>query len=155
MMDDIAKKMAQQRREHPPKEEKRHDTSTMKGQFNARATEKFTTNEAHRAKTRAEAEVKRSQVPPEYRAKPYNSEQPAKPQEQDLKGRAQSTFKDAQDALKNKWENFRAREQKAPENEPVVEKPRAKMSDVFNKGSFESGDIKNDPNHSKDEKPSL
>ena len=56
-----------------------------------------------------------------------------------LKGRTQSTFKDAQDALKSKWGNFKAREQKAPENEPEVKKPRAKMSDAFNKGSFEGG----------------
>ena len=138
MMESINKKMAEMKQAQPQAEKPKHDLNRMKGQFNATAENtKRTTNEAHRAKTRDEAEVKRAGVPPEYRAKPYNSEQPSKPKKQDLKGRAQSTFKDAQDALKSKWENFKTGEQKAPENEPEAEKPRAKMSGAFNKGSFE------------------
>ena len=155
MMESINKKMAEMKREQPQREKPQHDLNRMKGQFNATAENtKRTTNEAHRAKTRAEAEVKRAQVPPEYRAKPYNSEQPAKPQEQDLKGRAQSRVKDAQDALKSKWGSFRAGEQKAPEDEPEAEKPRAKMSGTFNKESFGAHEeVAQEQDHSIDERP--
>lgn len=139
MMESINKKMAEMKREQPQAEKPKHDLNRMKGQFNFTAENtKRTTNEAHRAKTRAEAEVKRAGVTPEYRAKPYEVKQNTKPQEQDLKGRAQSTFKDAQDVLKSKWENFKAGEQKDHENEPEAKKPRAKMSSGFNRANFES-----------------
>lgn len=155
MMDDIAQKMAEMKQAQPQREKPQHDLNRMKGQFNAAAENtKRTTNEAHRAKTRAEAEVKRAQVPPEYRMKLYNSEQPAKPQEQDLKGRVQSTFKDAQDVLKSKWDNFKSGEQKVPENEPEAEKLRAKMSSGFNQASFEGiEEAERTQEHSPDESP--
>jgi hypothetical protein len=158
MMDDIAKKMAQQRRaQPPPKEETHHDTNTMKGQFNSRASEKFTTNEAHRAKTRAEAETKRSKVPPEYRAKPYppepNEEPEKKPQGQGFRSKVQSTFKDAQDAVKSKWEGFKAGEQEAPAPEGATEKPRPKMSAGFNSASFEG--VEDELDHSIDDDPDI
>lgn len=155
MMESINKKIAEMKREQPQREKPQHDLNRMKGQFNATAENiKRTTNEAHRAKTRAEAEVKRAGVPPEYRAKSYEVKRAAKPQEQDLKGRAQSTFKDAQDALKSKWENFRAGEKKVPESEPESEKPRVKMASGFNQASFEGVEgAEQGQDHSMDDEP--
>lgn len=122
---------------NPPEIKPPHDTSRLKGAFNFNAENtRRTTNEAHRAKIRAEAEIKRAQVPLEYRAQPYDPE----PQAQDLKSRVQSGVKGAQDALKNKWEGFRAGEQDRHEQQAQAEKPRVKMSDTFNRGSFEGVD---------------
>ena len=95
MMKEIAKKIAQQRKAQPQvKAEKQHNINTKKGQFNVHASEKFTTNEAHRAKTRVEAETRRSHMLFKYRAKPYslesNKEPKNKPQEQSFKNKVQS-----------------------------------------------------------------
>lgn len=145
MMETIAKKMAEMRKEQPaPKEQKRHDPNTMKGQFNTRTSEKFTTNEAHRAKTRAEAEAKRAQVPPEYRAKPYEQETPKQQpkQREDFTSKMKSSYAKAEGTIKKKWEEFRGEAKSSPEPEAREEKPRAKMSSGFNKASFD--DVKTD-----------
>ncbi len=159
MMDDIARKMAKERRaQPPPQQEKQHDRNTMKGQFNASVSEKFTTNEAHREKTRAEAETTRSHVPPEYRAKPYppepNKEPEKKPQGHGFKSKVQSTFNDARDAVKSKWEGFKAgQQQPTPEGERYKHRP--KMSAGFNKASSEGKDQSemNDSPKAQDWKP--
>ena len=147
MTDMINSKMTEMRTEQPQAPKPPHDLNRLKGAFNFNAENtKRTTYEAHRAKTRAEAEMKRAQVPPEYRAKPYDPE----PQAQDLKGRVQSGIKGAQDALKSKWDGFKAGTQNPPEPQDEAEKPRVKMSDTFNRGSFE-GVKKTGQDHSPEE----
>ncbi len=138
--------MAEMRKEQPaPKEQKRYDPNTMKGQFNTRTSEKFTTNEAHRAKTRAEAEAKRAQVPPEYRAKPYEQETPKEQpkQHEDFTSKMKSSYAKAEGTIKKKWEEFMGEAKSQPEPEAREEKPRAKMSSGFNQASFDG--VKTDP----------
>lgn len=137
MTDMINSKMAEIRKDQPQAPKQPHDLSRLKGAFNFNAENtKRTTYEVHRAKTRAEADMKRAQMPPEYRAKPYDSESP----------QAQSGVKGVQDALKSKWESFKAGSQ----NPPEPEKPRVKISDAFNRESFEGVD-KAEQDHSPEE----
>ena len=123
MTDMINSKLAEIRKDQPQTPKPPHDLGRLKGAFNFNAENtKRTTYEAHRAKNRAEADMKRAQIPPEYGAKPYDPE----PQ-------AQSGIKGVQDALKSRWESFKTGSQ----NPPEPEKPRVKMSNTFNRESFE------------------
>lgn len=129
MTDMINSKVAEMRKEQPQVPKLLHDLGRLNGAFNFNAENtKRTTYEAHREKNRAEAEMKRAQMPPEYRAKPYDSE----PQ-------APSGIKGVQDALKSKWEGFRA----GTQNPPEPKKTRVKMSNTFNRESFEETEAEN------------
>jgi hypothetical protein len=142
MMDQIASSIAERRRAPPEyKQEKQHDPNTMKGQFNVRVSAKLTSNEAHRAKTRMEAKIKRSQVPPEYRASPYPSQSHHKPengpQERGLKSRVKSRFKAAKGAVGGRLGGSRAGDRQfAPES--PAKSSRAKMSAGFNEAGADN-----------------
>lgn len=98
--------------------------------------QKITTNEAVREKIRAEAETKRAQVPPEYRAEPYDSPR-EEPQATNTEETPRSTFSRATEA----------------ENQPKPERPR--MSDTFNMKSGAYDTEQDEPIRNPEDKPEV
>ncbi|MBL4864189.1 MAG: MobA/MobL family protein [Rhodobiaceae bacterium] len=93
-----------------PDSERDHDRRTMEGQFNANGEYKgYSRAEraSHKAKSSSEAEVSRKRTPPEYRAKPYPSEDDpvssdSSSNSESLKDKVKSRFAGATGAFKEK-----------------------------------------------------
>lgn len=152
----IRKRQAQTRQES--REQPDYDMNTPKGQFNESndpKSHKRTTREAYRAKSAAEAEVIREGVPPEFRAEPYPREDGDTPNSdnESMKDRARSRFKDATGTIKEKWHHFRGNTTDSAEDHS--NKPKPTMSSGFNSASFEGRDQNemNDKPTSQERKP--
>ncbi|MBL4590269.1 MAG: hypothetical protein JKY11_09365, partial [Alphaproteobacteria bacterium] len=112
LTDAINKKQAKEGNDRvkTPDSERDHDRRTMEGQFNANGEYKgYSRAEraSHKAKSSSEAEVSRKRTPPEYRAKPYPSEDDPAPsdsssQSESLKDKVKSRFAGATGAFKEK-----------------------------------------------------
>ena len=119
LQDVISKKINEMRQATPKPGPQPHSTTT-KTQTSFEKTQekpvKTATNEEIKAKIRTEAEAKRANIPPEFRAKPYerHAEEPQKPSEAP-KTEAKSAFSSASSA---------------PKDEPPPSKPT--MSNQFN-----------------------
>jgi hypothetical protein len=160
----INKKQAQERADSRDRADSKpdYDMNTAKGQFNASndpKSAKRTTREAYRSKTSAEADIMRSNIPPEFRAEPYppKDNQYADTDKGSIKDKVKSGFKDATSVFKDKWSYFRGSTQDNSQNTSNTEQEHTKptMSSGFNKASFEGGDQSemNDKPSTQDRKP--
>lgn len=109
----------------------------VKASFNYRdEPTKFTTTREFMKKTKAEAEEKRRNVPPEYRGEPYSEDELAAEAARRSKSNQgkESKFKDFTEGAKAKWDDV-VSAAKGDKSEEPKEKPRAKMSGQFNQAS--------------------
>lgn len=129
--------MRQQRQEAP----QARNTTETQSRF-SRAQErpqKTTTYSEVREKVRTEAETKRSRVPPEYRAEPYD-----RPREEPRQARS------AEEKPRTATSSTFSRATEAP-NQPKPERPR--MSDTFNMKSGAQDTEQAPPRRNPDDKP--
>jgi len=138
LQESISKAIAEQRREIPAPSPERADPKTPKGQFQTQAKAepppRQTTYEEVRERTRAEAQVKRENIPPQYRAEPY--EDPKKPEEKTTSEPSQNN------SVKDEW--TAQVEPQTSKSEPG--KPhRPKMSERFNAESFNRASTPDSP----------
>ncbi|MDD3021621.1 MAG: MobQ family relaxase [Alphaproteobacteria bacterium] len=104
----------------------------LKGQF--RKPEQPPVKEAdHQRKTKAEAEKKRQDIPPEYRAPPYSKEE-LNPKKSEPKAAAPQQGESVLDKFKKMWKQEAAKPQSTSE-QPKQSKPRRPMSSAFNEAS--------------------
>ncbi|MBK7361500.1 MAG: hypothetical protein IPJ01_04085 [Micavibrio sp.] len=138
LQESISKAIAEQRREIPAPSPERADPKTPKGQFQTQAKAepppRQTTYEEVRERTRAEAQVKRENIPPQYRAEPY--EDLKKPEEKTTSEPSQNN------SVKDEW--TAQVEPQTSKSEPG--KPhRPKMSERFNAESFNRASTPDSP----------
>ncbi len=133
MTDMIDRAIKQQRAAQPTMEQPKTQNQEKFTKAQERPERRTTYSEA-REKTRAEAEIKRAKVPPEYRAEPYEEKTNA-PRAEQPKAESQSAFNNATTA----------------ENEPKPTKPR--MSDTFNMKSGFNATAESEQEQRPDEAP--
>ncbi len=129
LQESINKTIAEQRRVIPAPSPERVSPNTLKGQFHTQAKAepppRQVTHEEVRERTRAEAQAKRENIPPQYRAEPY--EEPKQP-------KIKTAYKPQNNSVKNEWK-ARAEPNIESPNQEHIQKPRQKMSSGFNAAS--------------------
>jgi len=111
----------------------------LKGQF--RKPEQPPVKEAdHQRKTKAEAEKKRQDIPPEYRAPPYTKEELNPKQKSEPKASTSQKSESVLDKFKKMWKQESAKPQSNPE-QPKQAKPRRPMSSSFNQAAKKPQDM--------------
>ena len=133
MTDMIDRAIKQQRAAQPTMEQPKTQNQEKFTKAQERPERRTTYSEV-REKTRAEAEIKRARVPPEYRAEPYEAKTNA-PRAEEPQTKNQSAFSSATTA----------------ENEPKPTKPR--MSDTFNMKSGSNATAESEPEQRPNETP--
>ena len=91
--------------------------------------------EDHQRKTKAEADKKRQDIPPEYRAPPYTQEELNPKQKSEPKAAASQQGESVLDKFKKMWKQETAKSQSNPEQPKQQAKPRRPMSSSFNQAS--------------------
>jgi len=111
----------------------------LKGKF--RKPEQPPVKEAdHQKKTKAEAEKKRQDIPPEYRAPPYTKEELNPKPKSEPKAKTSQQGESVFDKFKKMWKQETAKPQSNPEH-PKQAKPRRPMSSSFNQAAKKPNDM--------------
>jgi hypothetical protein len=97
----------------------------------------------HQRKTKAEAEKKRQDIPPEYRAPPYTKEE-LNPKKSEPKAAASQQGESVFDKFKKMWKQETAKQQSNSE-QPKQAKPRRPMSSSFNQAAKKPNDMDSSP----------
>lgn len=130
LQETIDKTIAEQGRVIPTAPPERIDPNTAKGQFHTQAKTKLpprqTTYEEIRERTSAEAQAKRKNIPPQYRAEPY--EEPIQPETKETAETQQNN------SIKDEWKTQAAPIISESESENFN---RPKMLNKFNAASFD------------------
>jgi len=106
----------------------------LKGQFR-KPEQPPVKEEDHQRKTKAEAEKKRQDIPPEYRAPPYSEEELNPKQKSEPKAAASQNCESVFDKFKKMWKQESAKSQSNPEQPKQQAKPRRPMSSSFNQAA--------------------
>lgn len=123
----------------------------LKGQFR-KPEQPPVKEEEHRRKTKAEAEKKRQDIPPEYRAPPYTKEELNPKQKSEPKAASSQQGESVLDKFKKMWKQETVKPQSNPE-QPKQAKPRRPMSSSFNQAS--KSHIKQDRTVDAEESPKI
>ncbi len=115
----------------------------LKGQFR-KPEQPPVKEEDHRRKTKAEAEKKRQDIPPEYRAPPYTKEELNPNRKSEPKANTSQKGESVLDKFKKMWKQEAAKPQSNPE-QPKQAKPRKPMSSSFNQAAKKPKDMESSP----------
>jgi hypothetical protein len=136
---------AQEAENKPEKQKTTGKDEGLKGQF--RKPEQPPVKEAdHQRKTKAEAEKKRQDIPPEYRAPPYTKEELNPNRKSEPKASTAPQGESVLDKFKKMWKQEAAKPQSSPE-QPKQAKPRRPMSSSFNQAAKKPNDMDSSPDH--------
>lgn len=141
---------AQEAANKPEKPQAAGKDEGLKGQFR-KPEQPPVKEEDHRRKTKSEAEKKRQDIPPEYRAPPYTeAELNPKPQPE-AKAATPPQDESVLDKFKKMWKQETAKPQSNPEP-PKQAKPRRPMSSSFNQAAKKPKDMgsSHDPEQKRD-----
>jgi len=137
-----------QKQEQPKMAEK---DEGLKGQFQQPEPPPVRQEDVIR-KTKAEAEKKRQDIPPEYRAPPYTKEELNPKQKPEAKATASQQGESVLDKFKKMWKQETTKAESNPE-QPKQAKPRRPMSSSFNKAAAKPKGMDAAPNS--DQKPDI
>jgi len=137
-----------QKQDQPKTAEKEED---LKGQFRKPEQPPIRQEDVIR-KTKAEAEKKRQDIPPEYRAPPYTKEELNPKPQPESKAPSSPQEESVLDKFRKMWKQESAKPQSNPE-QPKQAKPRRPMSSSFNKAAAKTKGIDAAPNS--DQKPDI
>ncbi len=130
---------AQEATQKPERSKSTGKDESLKGQFR-KPEQPPVKEEDHQRKTKAEAEKKRQDIPPEYRAPPYTKEELNPKQKSGPKASTSQQGESVLDKFKKMWKQESAKPQSNPEQPKQQAKPRRPMSSSFNQAS-KSADI--------------
>jgi len=137
MLDKIQKELkvqqAQEAATKPEKPQAAGKDEGLKGQFR-KPEQPPVKEEDHRRKTKAEANKKRQDIPPEYRAPPYTKEELNPNRKSEPKTATSQQGESVLDKFKKMWKQEAAKPHSNPE-QPKQAKPRRPMSSSFNQAA--------------------
>jgi hypothetical protein len=116
----------------------------LKGQFR-KPEQPPVKEEDHQRKTKAEAEKKRHDIPPEYRAPPYTKEELNPKRQPEPKTSTAPQGESVLDKFKKMWKQETAKSQSNPEQPKQQAKPRRPMSSSFNQAAKKPNDMGSSP----------
>ncbi|MDD3020704.1 MAG: MobA/MobL family protein, partial [Alphaproteobacteria bacterium] len=101
--------------------------------------------EDHQRKTKAEADKKRQDIPPEYRAPPYAKEELNPKRQPEPKAASSQNGESVLDKFKKMWKQESAKPQSNPEQPKQQAKARKPMSSSFNQAAKKPSDMSSSP----------
>ncbi|HRK98439.1 MAG TPA: MobQ family relaxase [Alphaproteobacteria bacterium] len=147
MLDKIQRELKAQKGQEAAQKQEPHQTTGkddgLKGQFR-KPERPPVRQEDHRRKTKAEAEKKRQDIPPEYRAPPYTKEELNPKQKPEAKAATPPQDESVLDKFKKMWKQETAKPPSNPEP-PKQAKPRKPMSSSFNQAAKKPSDMESSP----------
>lgn len=151
MQESIYREMREQRRANPEPqpEPERPDPDSLRGQFRQSAKPEEPPRHANyeqaRQRTREEAQTKRDNVDPKYRAEPYEQEPPHRPEPEQPEAR--TSEQPRENSARQEWKEQAEPKSEQPHQEQTEKPRRSKMSEGFNKSAAnEDFSRPNDPN---------
>jgi hypothetical protein len=134
MLDKIQTELKHQKAQEAAQKQAQHQTTGkddgLKGQFR-KPEQPPVKEEDHRRKTKAEAEKKRQDIPPEYRAPPYSEEELNPKQKPEAKAAPPPQDESVLDKFKKMWKQEKAQTVQAAQ----APKPRKTMASSFNQAA--------------------
>ena len=147
MLDKIQTELKTQKGQEAAQKQEQHQTTGkddgLKGQFR-KPEQPPVKEEDHQRKTKAEAEKKRQDIPPEYREPPYTKEELNPKPQPEPKAAASPQDESVLDKFKKMWKRETAKPPSNPE-QPKHAKPRKPMSSSFNQAAKKPNDMDSSP----------
>jgi hypothetical protein len=143
MLDKIQTELKAQKGQEAAQKQEPHQTTGkddgLKGQFR-KPEQPPVKEEDHRKKNKVEAEKKRQDIPPEYRAPPYTKEELNPKQKPEAKAATPPQDESVLDKFKKMWKQETAKPQSNHE-QPKQANPRRPMSSSFNQAAQRPKDM--------------